>query len=64
VVALRPGASSSSKELLDFAAQRLAGYKRPRSLAIWEALPKSPANKILRREVRDAERTRLREEPS
>jgi acyl-CoA synthetase (AMP-forming)/AMP-acid ligase II len=62
VVALRPGESASTEELLTFAAARLAGYKRPRSLSVWEALPKSPANKILRREVRDAERARLEQE--
>ncbi len=59
VVSLRPGARATSEELVDFAAQRVAGYKRPRSVAVWESLPKSPANKILRREVREAERTRL-----
>ena len=62
VVALRPGEQASTEELLDFAAARVAGYKRPRSLAVWDALPKSPANKILRREVRDAERARLQQE--
>jgi acyl-CoA synthetase (AMP-forming)/AMP-acid ligase II len=58
VVALRPGADTTVEELLAFAAARVAAYKRPRSLAIWDTLPKSPANKILRREVRDAERAR------
>ena len=62
VVALRPGAEATTEELLDFAAARVAGHKRPRSLAVWDALPKSPANKILRREVRDAERVRLGQE--
>jgi acyl-CoA synthetase (AMP-forming)/AMP-acid ligase II len=61
VVALRPGEQASPEELLAFAADRVAGYKRPRSLAIWDDLPKSPANKILRREVRDAERARLQQ---
>jgi len=62
VVALRPGAEATTEELLAFAIERVAGYKRPRSLAVWDALPKSPANKILRREVRDAERARLGQE--
>ena len=62
VVALRPGAQASVEELLAYATERVAGYKRPRSLAVWDALPKSPANKILRREVRDAERARAQEE--
>ena len=61
VVALRPGERATSDELLAFAAERVAGYKRPRSLVLWDTLPKSPANKILRREVRDRERDRLQE---
>jgi acyl-CoA synthetase (AMP-forming)/AMP-acid ligase II len=39
--------------LLAHARDRLANYKRPKTLEIWPALPKSAANKILRREVRD-----------
>jgi acyl-CoA synthetase (AMP-forming)/AMP-acid ligase II len=49
----------SEQELLDFVADRVPKYKRPRSIAVWDALPKSPAAKILRREVRDKERERL-----
>ena len=49
----------SEQELLDFVAARVPKYKRPRSIAIWPVLPKSPAAKILRREVRDKERERL-----
>jgi acyl-CoA synthetase (AMP-forming)/AMP-acid ligase II len=49
----------SEQELLDFVAARVPKYKRPRSVAIWPVLPKSPAAKILRREVRDKERERL-----
>ncbi len=39
--------------LLAHAHARLANYKRPKTLEIWPVLPKSAANKILRREVRD-----------
>ena len=49
----------SEQELLEFVADRVPKYKRPRSIAIWPVLPKSPAAKILRREVRDKERERL-----
>jgi acyl-CoA synthetase (AMP-forming)/AMP-acid ligase II len=40
--------------LLEFARTRLANFKRPKSIDIWPELPKSGANKILRRKVRDA----------
>jgi acyl-CoA synthetase (AMP-forming)/AMP-acid ligase II len=38
--------------LLAHARAALAGYKAPRSAELWDSLPKSPAGKILRREVR------------
>ncbi|WP_068268782.1 class I adenylate-forming enzyme family protein [Aldersonia kunmingensis] len=40
-------------EILDFCSDRLAGFKRPRSLEIWPNIPTSPVGKSLRREVRD-----------
>ncbi len=49
----------TEQELLDFVAGRVPKYKRPRSISIWPELPKSPAGKILRREVREKERLRL-----
>jgi acyl-CoA synthetase (AMP-forming)/AMP-acid ligase II len=51
VVAGRPGLSAAA--VLDYARERLASYKRPKDVEIWSELPKSSANKILRRAVRD-----------
>lgn len=56
VVATR--APVAGDELLRFAAARLAGYKRPRSVEVWDELPKSGPGKILRRTVRDEVRAR------
>jgi acyl-CoA synthetase (AMP-forming)/AMP-acid ligase II len=39
--------------LMEFARANLAAYKRPKAIEIWPELPKSGANKILRRVVRD-----------
>jgi acyl-CoA synthetase (AMP-forming)/AMP-acid ligase II len=39
-------------EILRFCADRLAGFKRPKSLEIWPDLPTSPVGKSLRREVK------------
>jgi acyl-CoA synthetase (AMP-forming)/AMP-acid ligase II len=50
VVAGRPGISGS--EILEYAAGRLASFKRPKSIEVWPELPKSAANKIMRREIR------------
>jgi acyl-CoA synthetase (AMP-forming)/AMP-acid ligase II len=41
--------------ILHYVARRLANYKRPKSLEIWPELPKSGANKILRRTGTNAE---------
>ncbi|MEM9315739.1 MAG: AMP-binding protein, partial [Pseudomonadota bacterium] len=36
-----------------WARERLAGYKRPKAVEVWSELPKSAANKILRRKIRE-----------
>lgn len=51
VVAGRDGLDGAA--LLAHARAGLAGYKCPKGIDIWPELPKSSANKILRREVRD-----------
>ena len=42
-----------SDQVMAHARGNLAGYKRPRGIDIWPELPKSGANKILRRTVRE-----------
>lgn len=39
--------------IVEHCKDRLAGYKRPRHVEFWDALPTSPVGKSLRREVRD-----------
>ena len=39
--------------LNQYARDKLANYKRPKGISLWPELPKSAANKILRREVRE-----------
>jgi acyl-CoA synthetase (AMP-forming)/AMP-acid ligase II len=46
-------ADLNPEQLLEHARTRLANYKRPKAIEIWPELPKSAANKILRREIRD-----------
>ncbi|MGY1653324.1 AMP-binding enzyme [Geodermatophilus sp. SYSU D01119] len=52
VVVPASGATVTLDELRDFCADRLAGYKTPRSLEVVEALPLSAAGKVLKRELR------------
>jgi long-chain acyl-CoA synthetase len=43
-------------ELIHYCKSQLTGYKRPRHVAFCASLPKTPIGKILRRELREAER--------
>jgi acyl-CoA synthetase (AMP-forming)/AMP-acid ligase II len=51
VVSGRPGLDAEA--VLAHARENLASYKRPKGVEIWAELPKTSANKILRRAVRD-----------
>ncbi len=53
VVALKPGRRVEEAELIAFVGQRVAGYKKPKSVEFWPELPKSASGKLLRRKVRE-----------
>jgi long-chain acyl-CoA synthetase len=54
VVVCKPGMSASSDELIVHTRTQIAGYKIPRSIEFrTEALPKSGAGKILKRDLRE-----------
>ncbi len=52
-VVLKPGATASEAELLDFMKEHLASYKVPKRVEFLEALPLSGMGKILKRELRE-----------
>ena len=52
VVVLAPGESIEPDELIAFAAERLAPFKKPRSLQVVDALPVGGTGKILKKELR------------
>ncbi|HYM95951.1 MAG TPA: AMP-binding protein [Candidatus Sulfotelmatobacter sp.] len=53
VVQLRPGSSATEDELIRFCGERLAGYKKPRSVDFVGELPRDAAGKLLKRKLRD-----------
>jgi fatty-acyl-CoA synthase/long-chain acyl-CoA synthetase len=53
VVELRAGANASEEELIAFCGERLADYKKPRSVDFVEALPRNPAGKLLKSLIRE-----------
>ncbi len=52
VVVLREGATATEEEIIKFCGEHLAGYKKPKSVAFWKELPKSPQGKILKKDIR------------
>ena len=52
VVSLRPGKSASAVDLIAFCAERLADYKKPRSVDFVDELPRNPAGKLLKNKIR------------
>jgi fatty-acyl-CoA synthase len=52
VVVRRPGAAVEEQDIIDFTQGRLARYKQPRRVIFAEALPRNPAGKVLKFELR------------
>jgi len=52
-VVLEAGASVEGQAIIDWARERIAGYKLPKSVDFVDALPRNPSGKILRRELRE-----------
>lgn len=61
IVSKRPGDDAFAKELQDFTAERLSRHEYPRRVAFVDALPKTPAGKVNRKALRDAERATMQE---
>jgi acyl-CoA synthetase (AMP-forming)/AMP-acid ligase II len=53
VVVRRGGATLVEEELIAWSRERLAGYKRPRSVDFVDSIPRNPSGKILKRELRE-----------
>jgi acyl-CoA synthetase (AMP-forming)/AMP-acid ligase II len=53
VVKLRPEVHATADELIAFCAERLAGYKKPRSVDFVDELPRDATGKLLKRQIRE-----------
>ena len=53
VVELKAGTVMTAHELIAFCAERLAGYKKPRSIDFVPELPRDAAGKLLKRAIRE-----------
>ncbi len=52
IVVLKPGEQTDADAIIAHARERIAGFKCPKSVDFIAALPRNPAGKILRRELR------------
>ncbi len=52
IVTLKPGSQATEKELIDFARERLASFKTPKTIFFVPELPKTGSGKILKTELR------------
>lgn len=52
-VVKRPGSTLTAEELIDWCRDKLAGYKRPRTIDFLDALPRNAAGKMLKRKLRE-----------
>jgi acyl-CoA synthetase (AMP-forming)/AMP-acid ligase II len=53
VVVMKPGKAATATDIINFARERIAGFKTPKTVDFIPALPRNPSGKILRRNLRD-----------
>lgn len=54
-IVLKDGETATEEEFIEWARERMAGYKRPKEVAFVEALPMTQVGKVLRRVLREEE---------
>jgi acyl-CoA synthetase (AMP-forming)/AMP-acid ligase II len=52
IVVLKPGETATEEEIVEYCLERMARYKRPRSIDFVDDLPRNPSGKILKRIIR------------
>ncbi|MFC0218023.1 AMP-binding protein [Pseudochelatococcus lubricantis] len=54
VIELKPGASVDPEEIVALCKAELGSIKAPKSVEVWEALPRSPVGKVRKKDIRDS----------
>ena len=52
LVALKPGMTATEQEIIDYCMDSLSSFKKPRTVEFMDELPKNPAGKVLKSELR------------
>jgi acyl-CoA synthetase (AMP-forming)/AMP-acid ligase II len=53
IVVLKPGEIASAEDIMEYCHERLASFKRPRSVVFVSELPRNPMGKILKKQLRE-----------
>ena len=53
IVVLKDNREASEEEIISFCKDKLASYKKPKSVEFRQELPKNPSGKILKRMIRE-----------
>ena len=53
IIELKPGAQWDEEAAMSFCRERLGGMKAPKSIEVWDSLPRSSVGKVLKREIRE-----------
>lgn len=53
IIALKSGFKATEEEVIEFCKDRLAGYKKPKSVEFMDELPKTGSGKIYKKALRD-----------
>jgi len=53
IVVLKEGEVATGDEIMEYCRERLAGFKRPRSVVFVDSLPRNPMGKVLRKNLRE-----------
>lgn len=51
IVVLKKGAQATPEEIIEYCHEKLAGFKRPRSVIFIDSLPRNPMGKVLRKKL-------------
>ncbi|MCE9648476.1 MAG: AMP-binding protein [Parvibaculum sp.] len=52
IVELKPGARAEAEEIVALCKKMLGSTKAPKSVEVWDVLPRSPVGKVLKRDIR------------
>lgn len=53
VIELKPGRAVTEAEIITFCKETLGSIKAPKSVEVWEHLPRSPVGKVLKKDIRE-----------